>query len=306
MGWPDTTSWWTAPVITGTGVTAWTLTRAAIVLVGAWFVSLLLRRALDLSAARRQIDAGVRYSLTRLLHLSILLVALSIAIATLGVDLQSLTVIAGALGLGIGFGLQSVAANFVAGLVLLFERPIRVGDRISLGTLDTGAVDTINGYVQSIRLRSTRVVTPDNITLIVPNLELVTRTVVNWSLGEMRMRIRLQVGVAQDSDPERVRAAMDDVARAHSGVLNDPAAEVRMLASTDSALVFQLLVWIPDPRQRGRVESDLRWALLRRFREDGIVMPFPQRDIRIVRDDYGDVPGTGDAAGAAATPSPDA
>lgn len=300
MGWPDTTSWWTAPIITGTEMTPWTLTRAVAVLVGAWFVSLLLRRTLDMSAAQRQIDASVRYSLTRLVHLTILLVALSIAVATMGVDLQSLTVVAGALGLGIGFGLQSVAANFVAGLVLLFERPIRVGDRISLGTLDTGAVDAINGYVQSIRLRSTRVVTPDNITLIVPNLELVTRTVVNWSLGEMRIRIRLQVSVAQDSDPDRVRAAMEDVARAHPGVLNDPAAEVRMLASTDSGLVFQLLVWIPDPRQRGRVESDLRWALVRRFREDGIVMPFPQRDIRIVQD------GSGESPGRAEPPSRDA
>jgi small-conductance mechanosensitive channel len=215
-------------------------------------------------------------------------VALSIAIGTLGVDLRSLTVVAGALGLGIGFGLQSVAANFVAGLVLLFERPIRVGDRISLGTLDTGAVDTVNGYVQSIRLRSTRVITPDNITLIVPNLELVTRTVVNWSLGEMRMRIRLQTAVAQDSEIDRVRRVMEEVSLAHAGVLNDPPAEVRMLAGTDSGLVFQLLVWIPDPRQRGRVESDLRWALVRRFREEGIVMPFPQRDIRIVRDADGD------------------
>src|SRR6185295_2132651 len=144
-------------------------------------LSLLLRRALELTAARRQIEPGVRYSLARLLHLTILTIALIATIGALGVDLRSMTVVAGALGLGIGFGLQSVAANFVAGLVLLFERPIRVGDRISVGTLNSGAVEAVNGYVQAIRLRATTVVTPDNIALIVPNLELVTRTVVNWS-----------------------------------------------------------------------------------------------------------------------------
>jgi small-conductance mechanosensitive channel len=258
------------------------LVRALLILLSAWVLSLLARRALELTAARRQIDAGVRYSLARLLHLTILTIALFATVGALGVDLRSMTVVAGALGLGIGFGLQGVAANFVAGLVLLFERPIRVGDRISLGTLNTGAVESINGYVQAIRLRATTVVTPDNIALIVPNLELVTRTVVNWSLGDARMRIRFTIGVAYDSDTDHVRRIMEDVALGHPRTLNEPLPEVRIVGTEQNALVFQLLVWIPDPRQRGRVESELRWALIRRFRQEGIVMPFPQREVRVL------------------------
>jgi small-conductance mechanosensitive channel len=300
----STSTWWRIPIFSGLAMSPIALIHALIILVSAWLLSLLLRRALDLSAARRQIDPGVRYSLARLLHLSILTIALFATIGALGVDLRSMTVVVGALGLGIGFGLQSVAANFVAGLVLLFERPIRVGDRISLGTLNTGAVDAINGYVQAIRLRATTVVTPDNIALIVPNLELVTRTVVNWSLGDARMRIRFNVGVAYDSDPDQVRQIMEEVALDHPRTLNEPTPEVRIVATEDSALVFQLLVWIPDPRQRGRVESELRWVLVKRFRAAGIVIPFPQREVRVLS---GELVGSGSTSSAGSRrPSPGA
>ncbi|HYM80753.1 MAG TPA: mechanosensitive ion channel domain-containing protein [Candidatus Limnocylindria bacterium] len=278
----ETQAWWDLPLIQGLALSPLAFVSAIAVLVGSWLLSLLLRRTLTLSAARRQIDPGVRYSLGRLLHLAIMTIAILTAIGLFGVDLGSFTVVAGALGLGIGFGLQGIAANFVAGLVLLFERPIRVGDRISLGTLDTGAVDAINGYVQAIHLRATSVLTPDNITLIVPNQELVIRTVVNWSLGDARMRIRFSVGVAYDSDTDRVKSLMEEVATAHPGTLKEPAPEVRLIETSDSALTFQLLVWIPDPRQRGGVESDLRWALVRRFREAGIVIPFPQREVKVL------------------------
>jgi len=281
-GMTEPSSWWDISIIHGLNLSPNALLRALLILLSAWVLSLLARRALELTAARRQIDPGVRYSLARLLHLAILTIALFATVGALGVDLRSMTVVAGALGLGIGFGLQSVAANFVAGLVLLFERPIRVGDRISLGTLNTGAVEAINGYVQAIHLRATTVVTPDNIALIVPNLELVTRTVVNWSLGDARMRIRFTIGVAYDSDTDQVRRIMEDVALGHPRTLNEPLPEVRIVATEQNALVFQLLVWIPDPRQRGRVESELRWALVKRFRDEGIVMPFPQREVRVL------------------------
>jgi small-conductance mechanosensitive channel len=291
----DTKAWWELPLIPGVAISPLAFGSAIAVLLGCWLLSVLLRRALSMSAARRQIDPGVRYSLGRLLHLAIMAFAIFTAIGLFGVDLRSFTVVAGALGLGIGFGLQGIAANFVAGLVLLFERPIRVGDRISLGTLDTGAVDAINGYVQAIHLRATSVLTPDNITLIVPNQELVTRTVVNWSLGDARMRIRFSIGVAYGSDTDRVKRLMADVALAHAGTLKEPAPEVRMIATSDSALTFQLLVWIPDPRQRGRVESDLRWELVRRFREEGIVIPFPQREIKVLDGEIVTRPERGDA-----------
>ena len=192
-----------------------TVVTAISILILAWLASRIFRRALLRAAERARIDVGVGYALSRLLHLAIILFGVMVALNLIGVGLGNLAVIAGALGIGIGFGLQSIAANFVSGLVLLFERPIRVGDRISLGTLDADAVTVVNGYVRAIKLRATTVVTPDNITLIVPNVEFVTKAVVNWSLGELRMRIRLGVGVAYDSDLDQVRSIMDEVARAH-------------------------------------------------------------------------------------------
>ena len=272
--------WWNATIFHGLELTPLAMARVALIFIAAYLLSVLLRRAVSMTAIRREVDPGVRYSLGRLLNLIILLVATMMALRTIGFDLGSLAVIAGALGIGIGFGLQGIAANFVAGLVLLFERPVRVGDRISLGTLDGDAVNSINGYVQAIRLRATTVVTPDNITLIVPNQDLVTRTVVNWSLGELKMRIRLNIGVAYDSDLERVSRVMSEVAAAHEETLDDPAPEIRIISTADSQLQYQLLVWIGDPRRRGRIESDLRWRLIERFRAAGIVIPYPRRDLR--------------------------
>jgi small-conductance mechanosensitive channel len=272
--------WWNESFLQGLELTPLGIVRVGLIFVGAYLLSVLLRRALSLTAMRQEIDPSVRYSLGRLLNLVLLLVAGLMSLRTIGLDIGSLAVIGGALGIGIGFGLQGIAANFVAGLVLLFERPIRVGDRISLGTLDGDAVSQINGYVRAIRLRATTVLTPDNITLIVPNQDLVTRTVVNWSLGELRIRIRLGIGVAYDSDLDHVRRVMTEVANAHPETLKDPVPEIRIIDTSNSQLQFQLLVWIGDPRRRGRIESDLRWALIERFRAAGIVIPFPRSDVR--------------------------
>jgi len=148
----------------------------------------------------------------------------------------------------------------------------------------------VNGYVRAIRLRSTTIQTPDNILLIVPNADLVGRTIVNWSQGDPRIRIRLDVGVAYASDLNQVHEAMLAAADAHPGTLKKPVPEVRLVATRDSALDFQLLVWIPDPRERGRIESDLRLDIVERFRGEGIVIPFPQREVRIVA---GNAPMTG-------------
>jgi small-conductance mechanosensitive channel len=293
---PDATAWWNTSFIEGLRLSPMAVAQAVIIVLVAVLVSRVLRRALELTASNRDIDPGVRYSLTRLLHLSILVVAALLMLGVLGVDFGTLAVVGGALGIGIGFGLQSIAANFVAGLVLLFERPIRVGDRISLGTLDSDAIAGINGYVEAIRLRATTVITPDNITLIVPNQDLVTRTVVNWSLGDLRIRIRFSVPVAYDSDLDKVRGIMLDVPRTHQGCLMTPEPEMRIIGTADSALEVQLLVWIADPRQRGRIESALRWETVRRFRDEGIVIPFPQREIRVLGSD-GLVAGPRDANG---------
>jgi small-conductance mechanosensitive channel len=272
--------WWATPL--WKDVTPRSLLLAAIVLVGAWAFSRFVLRAAWLTGPGKQIEPSVRYSLTRLIHYAVMVMTLLVVLNVLGVGLGTLALLAGALGIGVGFGLQTIFANFLSGLILLFERPIRVGDRVSLGTLDQDAVGQVNGYVRAIRLRATLVETPDNISLIVPNSEFVTRTIVNWSLSEPRMRLRLRVGVAYDTDLDRARHIMAEAARAHPVALQQPEPEVRLVDTAESRLELELLVWIPEPRLRGRIESDLRLDLVRRFRAAGVVIPFPQREVRML------------------------
>lgn len=289
--------WWDRPIFEPLAVTP---ARIGLGL-GILFVGLLVSRWLGYVLRRRaaggRLDPGVLYSLDRLLHYAIVAASVVLGISALGVDMGSLAVIAGALGIGVGLGLQSITANVVSGLVLLFERPIKPGDRISLGNPEQEATGQINGYVRAIRLRATTIQTPDNILLVVPNADLVGRMIVNWSHGDPRIRIRLVIGVAYASDVDQVIAIMAEAARAHAGTLQEPPAEVRLVATSDSSLDFQLLVWIPDPRERGRVESALRLDILRRFGAAGISIPFPQREVRLLG---------GTPAAAPGVPPPDA
>lgn len=275
-------AWWDHPFWQSLNLTPAGLVLAASALAIAWILSKIVQWVLVRHVPKDGPDTGVRYSLGRLVHYSLMVLGTLLAIHFLGVDLASIAIVFGALGIGIGFGLQTIVANFVAGLVLLLERPVRVGDRISLGTLDADAQRQINGYVRKIGLRSTRVVTPDNIALIVPNSELITQTVVNWSLGDARMRLRLSIGVAYGTDPDLVRRVIGRVAQEYDEALQDPPAEVRLTATSESSLEFQLLVWIAEPRRRGAVESGLRERIIHAFGEAGITIPFPQRDIRLI------------------------
>lgn len=274
------TQWWTTPLSSGVSVTPMRLVLAAFVVMIGWAVSNGLQRFLARRSASQRLDPGTRYSIGRLLHYAVVTLSMVFSVSIVGFDLRSIAVVVGALGIGVGLGLQAITSNFVAGLVLLFERPIRPGDRVSLGVLAPEAAGQVNGYVMAIRLRSTTIRTPDNILLIVPNQELVGQTIVNWSHGDPRIRIRLNIGVAYASDLDAVRRVMIAAAVEHHATLKEPAPEVRLIGTRDSCLEFQLLVWIPDPRERGRAESDLRLDIVQRFRAEGISIPFPQREIR--------------------------
>lgn len=275
-------SWWNVPLFDGGAVTPARIALAILVLVLGGLLSRWLGHLLGSRAAGGRLDPGARYSIERLLHYLFVTGTLVMSLIVVGFDLGSVAVVAGALGIGVGLGLQSVTANFVSGLILLFERPVRPGDRVSLGTSEQDATGQVNGYVRAIRLRSTTIQTPDNILLIVPNADLVGRTIVNWSHGDAKMRIRLGIGVAYASDLDRVQDAMLAAANSHPSTLRDPAPEVRLVATSASALEFQVLVWIPDPRERGRIESSLRLDIVKRFRADGISIPFPQREVRLL------------------------
>jgi len=182
---------------------------------------------------------------------------------------------------GLGFGLQEIFANFASGLLLLFERPIRVGDRVSLGTAGPHVQGEVNGFVRNIGLRATTIVTLDNIALIVPNSEFTTRTIVNWTLGEPKVRLRLAISVGYQSDLARVHAVIEQVAKAHPKVLDSPAPAAGMTATGDSGLEFQLFCWIADPRDYGPVQVELREAIVEAFRREGIDIPYPQRVVHL-------------------------
>jgi small-conductance mechanosensitive channel len=221
----------------------------------------------------RHIETGARYTLIRLTQYAIWAVGIMIGLKVLNIDLTAIAVVAGVLGVGIGFGLQSIVANFVAGLVLLFERPVKVNDRVT--------VENIEGNVVNISFRSTTIVTNDNISIIVPNSEFINRTVINWSHGDPRVRIHVPVGVAYGSDVELVTRTLLEVAAATESVLREPAPMVWFREFGESSLNFELLVWIEQPERHLRLRSRLNYAIDTAFREHGIHIPFPQRDLHL-------------------------
>jgi len=186
------------------------------------------------------------------------------------IDLTSIAVLFTALSVGIGFGLQYLAADIASGFILLFERPIRVGDRITIGEDE--------GDVQSINLRTTIVSTNDRIAIIVPNSKLVTQRVVNWSYGDPRARIAISVGVADDSDIDLVTDTLLEAAKDVSNVLSDPPPRVQFMKFGEYSLDFRLLVWTNQPRRHTQIRSDINYRLARLFRERRIKSPYPTQE----------------------------
>ncbi len=190
-----------------------------------------------------------------------------------GIDLSGLAVIFGLLSVGIGFGLQNVTSNFVAGLILLFERPISVGDRITVGNEE--------GDVTAINMRSTSIRTLSNITVIIPNSEFVSAHVVNWSHGDPKVRLEIPVGVSYSSDLDTVIKALEEVASEHPEVLKAPKSDVLLRKFGDSSWNMELRAWISDPKRHPVITSELNCAIVRKFRKYGVEIPFPQRDLHV-------------------------
>ncbi len=223
---------------------------------------------------RLKVETGVAHALANLSGYFMLTLGLLVGLQVSGIDLTTLTVLFGALGVGIGFGLQSLAANFVAGLVILLERPIQVGDRIQIGDL--------HGRVYRISVRSTEVLTNDEIAVIVPNSQIVMQQVVNWSRGSDRIRIRVPVGVHYKSDVPTVVKALLEAADAVDGMLKHPAPHVRLTAFGNSSIDFELLIWTSELlHQRGQFISRVNFAIHAALKRHGIEIPFPQRDIHV-------------------------
>ena len=238
-------------------------------------LSRMVRRVLRVRLlSHTKMDVGLQYAISRIASYVVLVLGLLVGLETLGVNLSSLTVIAGALSVGIGFGLQNIIHNFVSGLILLTERPIRVGDRVDVaGTI---------GDITHIGARSTSLVTNDNITIIIPNSEFISGRVTNWSIGDPKVRFHVPVGVSYESDPRMVEKLLLEVAAANSHVLKDPPPMARFVEFGDSALNFELRVWSIDFVNRpGTLRSELNFAISDKFKQHKIEIPFPQRDLHL-------------------------
>ena len=220
------------------------------------------------------IELGLQYTLLRLVHYLIITLGVLYALKIgFSVDLTSVAVILGFLSVGIGFGLQYIAADMASGFILLFERPVRVNDRVRLE-------DGIEGRVDKISLRSTVIVTNENMTVIIPNSKLVQNKLVNFSRG-LNVRLNIPIGVAYGSDLAKVSEALLEAASSVEDVLRAPSPRVHFAGFGESSLDFEIRVWINEPHKHPQIRSNVNFAIERLFRQHNIEIPFPQRDVRL-------------------------
>ncbi|PYK31272.1 MAG: mechanosensitive ion channel protein MscS [Verrucomicrobia bacterium] len=239
-----------------------------------WFSSRTKRFLFNRFLANSGLERSLQYAIAQIVSNIVLIVGIFIVLDNAGIHLGALTVFAGAVGVGVGFGLQNIASNFISGLVILAERPITVGDRVE--------VAGVIGQVQHIRARSTVIVTNDNITMIVPNSKFIDSPVTNWTYGDPRVRFRIPVGIAYGSDIEKVRAALIAAGKDNPHTLSDPEPSVFLEKFGDNAIEFELVVWSSEMSYRPRrYRSEINFAIEKNLREAGIELAFPQRDLHI-------------------------
>ena len=221
----------------------------------------------------RRLGTGERYAYSTIVKYAVVLAGVAIAFDAIGIGWSSIQWLVAAVGLGLGFGLQEIFANFISGLIILFERPIRVGDTVSVGE--------VNGTVSKIRIRATWITAFDRKELIVPNKEFVTGQLINWTLSDAVLRLSIPVGIAYGSDTDRAIEVLNQVARESRRVLRDPAPQVLFLSFGDSSLSFELRVFVRDVSQLFPARHDLHMSIDKAFREAGIEIAFPQRDLHV-------------------------
>ena len=273
------------PEVEGTGEHNLTLARLAyafLIVLGMFILSKYVQWVLREQVLRAfQIAPHTQFILLRFLHFSLIIIGILISLSAIGVSFTSLALIFGGLSIGIGFGLQNIASNLISGFILIFERPIKIGDLVEI--MDSN----LFGRVSSINLRSTVIVSLDEKEVIVPNSLLITESVHNLTHANNLFRLNVQVGVSYNSDVELVKKVLLEAADEHLGVIKEPIPDisnvtppfVRFTNFGNSALIFQLLAWIPDSFQRFDVASDLHFIIWRKFKEHNITIAFPQMDV---------------------------
>lgn len=252
------------------GVVKLLVLLALVLVVERLFRHFLVNRVLT----RTKMDLAVRFAIGRFAGYLFIALGFVLALNNAGIDLSSLTVVMGAVGIGLGFGLQNIINNFFSGLIILAERPIAIGDRIEVGG--------VAGLVSRINMRSTTVVTNDNITIIVPNSDFISSPVTNWSHGDPKVRLRLPVGVAYGSDVPKLKKVLLEVADQHPAVLKEPAPNLFFSGFGESSLDFELGVWTVDMAHNPyRFRSELYYTIEQALRDNHIEIPFPQRDLHV-------------------------
>jgi len=265
---------WTAP-LPGVTLSILQIFLLIALLIGVFWLSSRTKRFLfNRLLSRSGIDRALQHAIAQIVGYIVLIVGIFIVLDNAGIHLGALTVFAGAVGVGVGFGLQNIASNFISGLVILAERPITIGDRVE--------VAGIVGRVQQIRARSTVILTSDNIAMIVPNSKFIDSPVTNWHYGDQRVRFRLPVGVAYGSDVNKVREALIAAASEHSATLSDPEPTAYLEKFGDSTIDFELVAWTEEMSYKPRrFKSDLNYLIYKHLTAAGIEIPNPQRDLHI-------------------------
>ena len=253
-----------------------------LIIIASRIKNLLQNRVLS----KKNLDIGVRQAFSTIVKYIIVVIGLIIIIQTTGIDLSFLAILIGAFGIGAGFGLQAITNNFVSGLVILFERPIKVGDRIEV-TNPPGK--TVNGDVIDVSARATKILTNDNIAIIVPNFDLITSTVINWSYNDRRVRFNYNIPIHYKENPEIVKKLLLEVATENEGVLKNPSPDVLFKEFEENRLIFILRVWTTKYIQKpGVLKSQLYYAAFKKIRDNNIEIPFPQRDLHL-KSSFGDL-----------------
>lgn len=235
------------------------------------------RLLLNQILSKTALDLGIQHAVATFTQYLVLAFGFLVGVNTVGINLSALSFVAGAIGVGVGFGLQNITNNFISGIIILFERPIKIGDRIEVGD--------VNGDVVHIAARSTTVRTNDNIAIIIPNSSFISSNVINWSHGDSKVRFRVPVQVAYDSDIHLVEKLLLDVARDNENVMEDPPPRVIFKEFGESALKFELRVWSSRLlHRRGVLVSQLNFAIFEKFKEQGVQVPYPQRDLHVKLD----------------------
>lgn len=256
-------------------ISALTIIKACIIFAALLWVAGAMSRLLERSIGRSStLTPSIQVLLIKVTKFSLVAIALMIGLNSLGIDLTALTVFGGAIGLGLGFGLQKVISNLVCGLILLLDRSVKPGDVIEVGSS--------YGWVNSLSARYVSVLTRDGVEHLIPNEYLITEKVVNWSYSDPKVRVKIPVGIAYDADVKKAMEVILNVAEEHRRILKIPAPVCQLNNFGDSSINLELRIWIRDPANGvNNVKSDVLVGIWEKFKEEGVAIPFPQRDVHI-------------------------